>query len=279
MKKTTVLNLDSTVDHMDQMMFLDKEPGIARFETAKHNVFEKLTEKQLSFFWRPEEVDLTQDRNEFDKFPEHWKFIFSSNIKYQTVLDSTVGRSMNLTLLPIVSDVSLENWVETWSFSETVHSRSYTHILRNLYNDPSKVFDEILLDDAIVKRAQSVTKYFDDLLLAQQKLASASYEEYADLLHDTKVKLYLMMHAANALESIRFYVSFVCTFNFLENNNVLEGNAKVMKLIARDEQLHLKGTQYILNAWHNSKDDPEMYDISLQYRERATQIFIDAAEQ
>lgn len=273
----------SVVDHLGQPLFFGEEPNVARFETTTHNTFEDLTEKQLSFFWRPEEVDLSTDAIQFAKLPEHWKFVFTSNLKYQTLLDSVQGRGPNLALLPIVSDVSLENWIETWSFSETIHSRSYTHIMRNVYTNPSEVFDEIMLDNRIMDRASSVTQYYDDLIDAVSDYKSLLKMEVTEevvkaQLTFVKERLYLCIHAINALEAIRFYVSFACTFNFAEQG-YMEGNAKIMKLIARDEQLHLKGTQHILSLWHNGKDDPEMLEIAERMRHEATQLVLDVVAQ
>ncbi|QZI87559.1 ribonucleoside diphosphate reductase 1, beta subunit, ferritin-like [Vibrio phage 6E35.1a] len=278
----TIFNTE-VVAHLEQPLFLGEDPNISRFETTKHSVFEQLTEKQLSFFWRPEEVDLTLDAQEFERMPEHWKHVFTQNLKYQSLLDSVQGRAPTLALLPIVSDVSLENWITTWGFSETIHSRSYTHIMRNLYANPSEIFDEIILDDAIMKRAKAVTEYYDRLMRETHKLEqlkSMQLDEAIVLMQETDVKeaLYLCMHAVNALEAIRFYVSFACTFNFAEQG-IMEGNAKVMKLIARDEQLHLKGTQALISLWQNYKDDPEMARISEALQSEAEAIFIEVAEQ
>jgi len=278
----TIFNTN-VVAHLEQPLFLGEDPNISRFETTTHAIFEQLTEKQLSFFWRPEEVDLTRDAQEFERMPEHWKHIFTQNLKYQSLLDSVQGRAPTLALLPIVSDVSLENWITTWGFSETIHSRSYTHIMRNLYANPSEVFDQIVLDEAIMKRARALTEYYDNLMEETHKLEQLKMMGLDDaivLMQESKVKeaLYLCMHAVNALEAIRFYVSFACTFNFAEQG-IMEGNAKVMKLIARDEQLHLKGTQAMIALWQNYKDDPEMGRIAESLQSEAEQIFIQVAEQ
>lgn len=262
---------------------MGEDPNISRFETVKHAVFDQLTEKQLSFFWRPEEVDLTRDAQDFDRMPEHWQYVFTQNLKYQSLLDSVQGRAPNIAFLPICSDNAFENWVTTWDFSETIHSRSYTHIMRNLYSNPSAVFDEIVLDKSIMARAEAVTEHYDRLIAETQKLQQLKGMNCAQSIlriQETAVKeaLYLCMHAVNALEAIRFYVSFACTFNFAEQG-IMEGNAKVMKLIARDEQLHLKGTQALINIWHSGKDDPEMVEIARRLKPEAEKIFIDVAEQ
>ncbi len=151
-------------DQMKEPMFFGNPVNVSRYDQQKYGIFEKLIEKQLSFFWRPEEVDVSKDRIDFQQLPEHEKHIFISNLKYQTLLDSVQGRSPNVALLPIVSLPELETWIETWAFSETIHSRSYTHIVRNITNEPHKVFDDILLNERIIERADDVTRYYDDLI-------------------------------------------------------------------------------------------------------------------
>lgn len=283
----TVFN-KTPVNHLMQPMFFGDEPGIARYDTQKHEMFENLIEKQLSFFWRPEEVDVTRDKIDYDNLPEHEKHIFTSNLKYQSLLDTVQGRAPNTAFMSIVSDVTLDTWIPTWAFSETIHSRSYTHIMRNVYEDPSKIFDEIVLDSAIMKRADAVTRYYDQLINATTDYhhfcnnftaETEVNENYKRLmLRDIKKKLYLCMHAVNALEAIRFYVSFACTFAFAEDKK-MEGSAKIMRLIARDEQLHLKGTQYMLRIWQQGKDDPEMIEIAKECEEEAVKLFLEVVEQ
>src|SRR6056300_1733538 len=151
-------------DQLKEPMFLGQSVNVARYDQQKFEIFEKLIEKQLSFFWRPEEVDVSSDRIDYNKLPDHEKHIFISNLKYQTLLDSIQGRSPNVALLPLVSLPELETWIETWSFSETIHSRSYTHIIRNITNDPSLIFDDIVGNKDIVERADDITKYYDDLI-------------------------------------------------------------------------------------------------------------------
>lgn len=274
-----------TFDTFSQPMFFGENVNVSRYDTQKYKIFEQLIEKQLSFFWRPEEVDLSTDRKDFANLPEHEKHIFLSNLKYQTLLDSIQGRSPNVALLPIVSLPELETWIETWSFSETIHSRSYTHIIRNVISDPSAVFDDIVTNDYIAKRAQSVTKYYDDLIEGvtyYQNLGEGTHEINGETinisLHDLKRKLYLTVASVNVLEAIRFYVSFACSFAFAERTK-MEGNAKIIKLIARDEALHLTGTQHMMQIWAMGKDDPEMGEITKECREEVIGIFREAAEQ
>jgi ribonucleoside-diphosphate reductase beta chain len=274
-------------------MFLGQNVNIARYDQQRHPIFEKLTERQLSFFWRPEEIDITQDRKDFMDLSESEKHIFTSNLKYQVLLDSVQGRSPNVALLPLVSIPELETWIETWSFSETIHSRSYTHIFRGIYNDPSSVFNAIVSDPEIRKRAVDVSRYYDNLILVTQLYLSQGEGTYTldsesairmgtDTIQvnvrEIKKRLYLCLHSINALEAVRFYVSFACTFAFSERS-LMEGCGKIMRLIARDEALHLSGTQHMINLFRSGKDDPEMAEIAQELHEDAYAIFIDAARQ
>nr|WP_218837357.1 MULTISPECIES: class Ia ribonucleoside-diphosphate reductase subunit beta [Gilliamella] len=272
-------------DQLKEPMFLGQPVNVARYDQQKYEMFEKLIEKQLSFFWRPEEVDISQDRIDYAALPEHEKHIFISNLKYQTLLDSIQGRSPNVALLPLISIPELETWVETWSFSETIHSRSYTHIIRNIVNDPSVVFDDIVTNKEIQKRAGDIAGYYDDLI---------SYASYYNLLgegnhtvnnktitislRELKKKLYLCLMSVNALEAIRFYVSFACSFAFAERE-LMEGNAKIIKLIARDEALHLTGTQFMINTLRSGEDDPEMAEIAKECEQDCYDLFLQAANQ
>lgn len=266
-------------------MFLGNSVNVSRYDQQRFAAFEKLIEKQLSFFWRPEEVDVSKDRSDWQSLTASEKHIFISNLKYQTLLDSMAARSVNAVLLPLVSLPEVETWVETWAFSETIHSRSYTHILRNLFTDPGEVFDDIVVNPAILKRAASIAKYFDSVIITTQLLQSqgeGTYQVDGETIEVStrklKERLYLAVCSVNALEAIRFYVSFACSFAFAERE-LLEGNAKIIKLIARDEALHLTGTQHILNNWMSGKDDPEMKIIAEEMKEQGLQIFLDVVEQ
>lgn len=266
-------------------MFLGNSVNVSRYDQQRFIAFEKLIEKQLSFFWRPEEVDVSKDRADWQSLTAPEKHIFISNLKYQTLLDSMAARSVNAVLLPLVSLPEVETWVETWAFSETIHSRSYTHILRNLFSDPSEVFDDIMVNPAILKRASSIAKYFDAVIITTQLFQSqgeGSYEVDGETIEVStrklKERLYLAVCSVNALEAIRFYVSFACSFAFAERE-LLEGNAKIIKLIARDEALHLTGTQHILNNWMSGRDDPEMKEIAEEMKAEGLQIFLDVVEQ
>ena len=282
--KYTTFNQDNN-NTMTEPMFFGNPVNVARYDQQKHPIFEKLIEKQISFFWRPEEVDVSKDRVDFHKLSDAEKHIFTSNLKYQTLLDSVQGRSPNIAFLPILSLPELETWVETWSFFETIHSRSYTHILRNLFTDPSEIFDDIVVNEEIKKRATDISKYYDDLIFATQlwqTLGEGEHqvngETHVITMRELKKKLYLCMNSVNALEAIRFYVSFACTFAFAERE-LMEGNSKIIRLIARDENIHLTSTQHILNLWAKGKDDPEMAEIAKECEEEAKAIFLKAVEQ
>lgn len=287
-------------DQLKEPMFFGQNVNVARYDQQKHAIFESLIEKQLSFFWRPEEIDVSRDAIDYRNLPEHEKHIFISNLKYQTLLDSVQGRGPNAAFLPIASIPELETWIETWSFSETIHSRSYTHIIRNIVNDPSVVFDDIVDNEAIQKRASAVSKYYDDLILESQLYqihgegiwyhqdSNGGVQVYKDndgseylkqvTLRELKRKLYLCIQSVNALEAIRFYVSFSCSFSFAERK-LMEGNAKIIKFIARDEALHLVGTQWMINLMNSGRDDPEMKEIAEECKEESAQLFLDVVEQ
>ena len=266
-------------------MFFGQPVNVSRYDQQKHPIFEQLIEKQLSFFWRPEEIDVSKDRIDFAELSTHEQHIFLSNLKYQTLLDSIQGRSPNVVLLPLVSIPELETWIETWSFSETIHSRSYTHIIRNVVNDPSKIFEDIVDNEYILERASDIAKYYDDLHLCA-KLYDLHGEGVYQIdgqsvevtLPKLKKQLYLCIVAVNVLEAIRFYVSFACSFAFAERK-VMEGNAKIIKMIARDEALHLNGTQHMINLMRQGRDDPDMVAIAEACQEEAIEIFKSAAEQ
>ncbi|KAB7711367.1 ribonucleotide-diphosphate reductase subunit beta [Plesiomonas shigelloides] len=266
-------------------MFFGQPVNVARYDQQKHEIFERLIEKQLSFFWRPEEVDVSRDRIDYQALPDHEKHIFISNLKYQTLLDSIQGRSPNVALLPLVSIPELETWIETWSFSETIHSRSYTHIIRNIVNDPSVVFDDIVVNEEILKRATDISSFYDKLIhdsnlyhLLGEGTHTINGMTHTVSLRALKKTLYLCLMSVNALEAIRFYVSFACSFAFAERE-LMEGNAKIIKMIARDEALHLTGTQHIINLMRSGRDDPEMAEIATECEAECFNLFLEAAEQ
>ena len=264
----SVFNTDK-VDSTTQPAFFGAPVNIARYDKQKYNIFEKLTDKQLGFFWRPEEVDVSRDSKDFKALTDHERHIFTSNLKRQILLDSVQGRAPTEAFLPICSLPELENWILTWSFSETIHSRSYTHIIRNVYSDPSAVFDGILDIEEIVDCAESISKYYDALI---------SYNDYPkdQGSYDHKKALWRALNAVNALEGIRFYVSFACSWAFAELKK-MEGNAKIIKFIARDENVHLASTQQLIKLL--PKEDKDFARIAEECREEIKEIFQEVANQ
>ncbi|VFP78528.1 Ribonucleoside-diphosphate reductase 1 subunit beta [Candidatus Erwinia haradaeae] len=267
-------------------MFFGQSVNISRFDQQKYNIFEKLIEKQLSFFWRPEEIDVSRDRIDYQSLPQHEKHIFISNLKYQTLLDSIQGRSPNIALLPLISIPELETWVETWSFSETIHSRSYTHIIRNIVNNPAIIFEDIVTHKEILSRTKDISRYYDNLIFMTHSwlLLGEGIHKLTNSttitvnLRKLKKQLYLCLMNVNVLEAIRFYVSFACSFAFAERE-LMEGNAKIIKLIARDEALHVTGTQHILNLLHSGLDDPDMVEIATECKKECYNLFLLAVRQ
>ncbi len=265
-KGMTVFNTEE-VDTKKQPMFFGKPLGVQRYDNFKYNQFENLTKQQLGYFWRPEEVSLQKDRGDYQSLRPEQKHIYTSNLKYQIMLDSVQGRAPGMAFLPYCSLPELEACMECWSFMEMIHSRSYTYVIKNVYPDPTEVFDKILTDDRILERAASVTESYDTFInYAQEwgqghmweegwKSSSTSVWTRKDL----KRHLYRAVANVNILEGIRFYVSFACSFAFGELK-LMEGSAKIISLIARDENQHLAITQNIINNWRKG-DDPEMTEI------------------
>ena len=274
----TVFNTES-VDTKKQPMFFGKPLGIQRYDSYKYPQFENLTKQQLGYFWRPEEVSLQKDRGDFQTLRPEQKHIFTSNLKYQTMLDSVQGRAPGMAFLPYCSLPELEACMECWSFMEMIHSRSYTYIVKNVYSDPSEVFDTILIDEKILERAKSVTESYDEFInTAQDWGASNNWrEDWRDHINaqwtrkDLKRSLYRAITNVNILEGIRFYVSFACSFAFGELK-LMEGSAKIISLIARDENQHLVLTQNIINNWAKG-DDPEMQEIMKEEEEWTYKMF------
>ena len=261
----TVFNTQE-VDYKKQPMFFGKPLGVQRYDSYKYPTFDRLTTQQLGYFWRPEEVSLQKDRADYHTLNEVQKHIYTSNLKYQIMLDSVQGRAPGMAFIPYCSLPELEACMEVWGFMEMIHSRSYTYIIKNVYSDPSDVFDTIIKDDRILERAKSVTGAYDDFINEAQQWGQSSLWKDMDPslntslpvleMKELKRKLYRAVANVNILEGIRFYVSFACSFAFGELK-LMEGSAKIISLIARDENQHLVLTQTILKYWREG-DDPEM---------------------
>ena len=264
----TVLNTSTDVNAKKQPMFFGAPLGIQRYDQYKYPVFDKLTQQQLGYFWRPEEVSLQKDRGDYQTLAPEQKHIFTSNLKYQIMLDSVQGRGPGMAFIPYCSLPELEACMTVWEFMEMIHSRSYTYIIKNVYPDPGEVFDHILDDDKIVARAESVTSAYNEFVEAAHQYDTGNMwrGDFKDSptakweSKELKRKLYRAVANVNILEGIRFYVSFACSFAFGELK-LMEGSAKIISLIARDENQHLVITQNILNKWREG-DDPEMEEIA-----------------
>jgi ribonucleoside-diphosphate reductase beta chain len=282
-KGMTVFN-SSKVNSKKQPMFFGKPLGVQRYDSYKYPIFEKLTQQQLGYFWRPEEVSLQKDRGDYQKLRPEQKHIFTSNLKYQVMLDSVQGRGPGLAFLPYCSLPELESAMTVWELMEMIHSRSYTYIIKNVYADPAEVFDTILDDENILQRAKTVTAAYDELINAAQAWGGSKLWEldesnttYQYELKELKRKLYRAIINVNILEGIRFYISFACTFAFGELK-LMEGSAKIISLIARDENQHLVLTQNIIKNWMNG-DDPVMLDIMKEEEENVYQMYRDAVDE
>ena len=277
-KGMTVFNSEK-VDTKKQPMFFGKPLGIQRYDSYKYPVFDKLTTQQLGYFWRPEEVSLQKDRGDYQTLRPEQKHIYTSNLKYQIMLDSVQGRGPGMAFIPYCSLPELEACMEVWGFMEMIHSRSYTYIIKNVYSDPSEVFDTIIQDQRILDRAKTVTESYDDFIQSAQlygtseswkhKLEGVNYAK--EDLYEVKRKLYRAVANVNILEGIRFYVSFACSFAFGELK-LMEGSAKIISLIARDENQHLAITQNILNKWRDG-DDPQMQRVAKEEEEWVYAMF------
>jgi len=256
------------VDLKKQPMFFGAPLGIQRYDTYKYPIFDKLTQQQLGYFWRPEEISLSKDRGDYLTLRPEQKHIYTANLKYQIMLDSVQGRGPGMAFIPYCSLPELESAMTIWETMEMIHSRSYTYIIKNVYSDPSEVFDTILDDQNILERAKSVTEAYDDFIQAAQDYSSGNQWQHQlegvpaakETLYELKRKLYRAVINVNILEGIRFYVSFACSFAFGELK-LMEGSAKIISLIARDESQHLVLTQNIIKNWLNG-DDPDILQIA-----------------
>ena len=275
----TVFNKQA-VDTTKQFMFFGAPLSVQRYDQYRFPTFDKLTQQQLGYFWRPEEVSLQKDRADYAQLTDHQRHIFTSNLKYQIMLDSVQGRAPGMAFIPYCSLPELEACMQVWQFMEMIHSRSYTYIIKNVYADPADVFDTILQDDNILSRAESVTESYDNFLnyaheYDQSNLWKPDWKEHPNsewTKKDLKRKLYRAVANVNILEGIRFYVSFACSFAFGENK-LMEGSAKILSLISRDESQHLVLTQQIMKNWANGKDDPEMQVIAREEKDTVTEMF------
>ena len=279
-----------TKSHLNSTMFFDEGVDIARYDTLKYPQLDKLTDKQLGFFWRPEEIDVSKDKSDFAALTDFEKHIFTSNLKRQILLDSVQGRGPSETLMPVASIPEIEPLVMTWTFMETIHSRSYTHIIRNVYANPSKIFDEMLDIKEIVDCAKDISKYYDDFIdsvkwydllgVGTFTVNSTNDVNNRRIVHideyELKKKLWMVINSINILEGVRFYVSFACSWAFAELKK-MEGNAKIIKFIARDENTHIAASQSILKLL--PKDDTDFVTIKEECEQAVIDMFVKAVDQ
>tara|TARA_R110000824_G_scaffold9932_11_gene44142 strand:+ start:571 stop:1641 length:1071 start_codon:yes stop_codon:yes gene_type:complete len=262
----TIFNTKN-VDPMSQPLFLGKDLGVQRYDIIKYPAFHSLDSKMMEFFWRPQEVELKKDRSDFKELSDNEKFIFTSNLKYQTMLDSVICRGVP-TLLEYVTNTELEACMMTWQFFEKIHSQSYSYIIQNVYSDSSDVFGGIYQDKEIMKRASSAIADYNELMGMDSKSTKTA---------DLKKQIYMTIMSINILEAVRFYVSFICSFAFAENKKMV-GNADIIKLIKRDEALHLASTQEILKILH--KEDSEGFvKTAEKCEDAAIEMFENAAHE
>ena len=280
----TVFNKEE-VETKKQPMFFGKPLGVQRYDAFKYPVFDRLTTQMLGYFWRPEEVSLQKDRADYQSLRPEQKHIFTSNLKYQILLDSVQGRGPGMAFAPYTALPELESAMNVWQFMEMIHSKSYTYIIKNVYPDPSEVFDTILNDERILDRAKSVTRAYDEFINEAQQWGQSNLwkdgwentQAKDNSLNELKRKLYRAVANVNILEGIRFYVSFACSFAFGELK-LMEGSAKIISLISRDENQHLVLTQNIIKNWMNG-DDPEMQEIAREERNNVIGMFKNAVEE
>ena len=255
------------VDTTKQPLFFGEGLNLQRYDKFRYKKLFDLFLQQMSFFWRPEEVDLSgKEKNDFITLTDHEKFIFTKNLSYQILLDSVQGRGISH-LLEDCSSPEVEAYCRAWEFFETIHSYSYTYIIKNVYANPSEVFDKVLTDKEVLKRTASVTRYYDDLI-----------ESVGDSnVNNRKKKLYLTLVSINILEGVRFYVSFACAYAMAQNKK-MEGNAKIISLINRDENLHLAFTQTILKLLRDNKDEGFQHIVK-ECEDTVIQMYTDAAKE
>jgi ribonucleoside-diphosphate reductase beta chain len=251
-------------------IFFNGEVPISRFDKLKYPWMRKLTKKQMGFFWQPEEVELSRDSKDFKGLTPAEQHIFTSNLKRQILLDSVQGSAPSEAFGPICSLPEFRNFLKCWEFfEENIHSWSYQYIIENVYPDASPIFDTIDTIKEIKDCRKDIQKYYDNLIKMNRQ-----YPKGTD--YDHKKSLWLALHAVNALEGVRFYVSFACSWAFAELKK-MEGNAKIIKFIARDENIHLAFTQQLIRAL--PKSDPHFIKIAEECKDEVEQIFKDVAQQ
>jgi ribonucleoside-diphosphate reductase beta chain len=258
----------------DVKIFLDEAGAvdISRSDIVKYPIFKKQAEAMFANFWKPHEIVLTRDNIEFNNELEpHERFIFTSNLKRQIMIDSQQSMALSQALLPITSDAMVKRCINYMEFFEELHASAYEHIVRNVYNDPGAVFDEMRTIEPIVSCGKDIARYYDDLIVevAKYRLGQTSVSS-------VKRKLWLCLQSVNALEGLRFFVSFACSFSFGQTGRMI-GNASEIQLIAGDELLHVAFTTALLRTL--PEDDPEFVEIQRSCHHEVEHIFHETVAQ
>lgn len=257
----TILNT-KLVDTTRQPLFLGEGLSLQRFDKPKYPVFLEQYNDQIEAFWRPEEIELKKDRADFRKLSEHEQFIFLSNLKYQTMMDSVIARGVP-SVTQYVSNPELEVCMNVWGFFENIHSYSYSYLINNVFPDPTSVLDSVLEDKEILKRAKAVAESYDAL---NQEFKSTK---------DLKSQIYLTLVNINILEGLRFYVSFACALAF-EQINKMAGNARIIRLIKTDEAKHMFITQSVIKILREQEEEG-FIEIVKKEEDTAIELFMQAA--
>jgi len=264
-------NLKTKSDYLNRKMFLDPAGPVTiqRFEEVKYNKAVKLEQTARGFFWIPEEISLTKDSNDFKEASSTVKHIFTSNLLRQTALDSLQGRAPSQVFTPVVGLPELEALVYNWSFFETnIHSRSYSHIIRNIYNVPKEVFNTIHDTKEIVDMASSIGEYYDKLHIINCKKELGHKIDEKDHIK----AIWMALNASYGLEAFRFMVSFATSLAMVENK-IFIGNGNIISLILQDELLHKEWTAWMINQV--VKEDPRFAKIAKECEDEVYALYED----
>jgi ribonucleoside-diphosphate reductase beta chain len=260
---------------LDVKIFLDESGtvDISRADLVKYPIFQKQADAMFANFWKPHEIVLTQDKIEFDKdLEDHHRFIFTSNIKRQAMIDSIQSQAITQSFGAVVSDPMVKKCLVFMEFFEELHNAAYQHVIRNVYNDPTKEFNEIPQIDEIVACGKDIGKYYDDFILE-----IALYRCGLSTPFNVKYKLWLALNSVNALEGIRFFGSFACSWAFANNMGVMMGNASEIQLIAADELLHQAFTTALIRTLPD--DDPDFKIIAEACKAEVEAMFYETLRQ
>ena len=264
-------NLNTKTDYLNRKMFLDPAGPVTiqRFEEVKYKKIADFEATARGFFWQPEEISLTKDSNDFKDASDAVKHIFTSNLLRQTALDSLQGRGPSQIFMPVISLPELEALVYNWTFFETnIHSKSYSHIIRNIYNVPKDVFNTIHDTKEIVDMASSVGDYYEALHVVNcRKQLGETVTE-----HEHIRAIWMALHASYALEAFRFMVSFATSLAMVENR-IFMGNGNIISLILQDELLHKGWTAYLINQV--IKEDPRFLVVKEECEQEVYQLYTD----